>query len=196
MEDKELAGLIRNGDHHAFTVLIHNTERLVAQIVFKMIVNSEDRRDIAQDVYLKVYKNIPRFKFKSKLSTWVAQIAYNTCLNYLEKKKLILPENNKPENEGDQSTLAYLADQSVDLNAIETLKNIFNSERSEVLRLAVKKLPAVYHTLITLFHYEELSYEEIAQITGLPDGTIKNYLFRARKLLKDEILLNYKKEDL
>jgi RNA polymerase sigma factor (sigma-70 family) len=196
LEDKELVDRIRNGNHHAFTVLIRNTERLVAQIVFKMIGNAEDRRDIAQDVYLKAYKNISRFQFKSKLSTWIAQIAYNTCLNHLEKKKLVFIENEQRENEAPQSTLEDLADHSADLNDNETLKHIFSSQRSELLKQAVNKLPAVYQTLITLFHYEELSYEEIAQITGLPDGTVKNYLFRARKSLKDEILLRYKKEDL
>lgn len=196
MEDKELVNRIRNGDQQAFRVLIHNTERLVAEIVFKLITNPEDRRDIAQDVYLKAYKNISRFKFNSKLSTWIAQIAYNTSLNHLEKKKLIFPESEQRENDARQSTLEDLADQSADLNDNATLKSIFSSQRSALLKLAVHKLPAVYRTLITLFHYEELSYEEIAQITGLPDGTVKNYLFRARKSLKDEILLHYKKEDL
>lgn len=102
------------------------------------------------------------FKFKSKLSTWIAQIAYNTCLNHLEKKKPVFPENEQRENEARQSTLEDLADQSADLNNNETLKYIFSSQRSELLKLAVNKLPAVYQTLITLFHYEELVYEEIA----------------------------------
>lgn len=73
---------------------------------------------------------------------------------------------------------------------------LFNKELAQILRTEIEKLPPLYKTLITLFHNEELSYIEITRITGLSEGTLKSYLFRARKKLRENILLHYKKEAL
>ena len=78
----------------------------------------------------------------------------------------------------------------------QTESYIFKKERSQVLALEIEKLPPLYKTIITLYHNEELSYKEIGKITDLPEGTLKNYLYRARKQLRENLLLNYKKEDL
>ena len=195
MSDKHLVDTVLSGDTHAFGLIIKNTERLVAQIVFKMISNPEDRKDIAQDIYLKTYKKLPYFKFQSKLSTWIAQISYNTCLDYLRKKKLILPGDYNEGNENEEGVPDRINNPwGVPGRATNDL--ILQKNLSAILKTEIGKLSPVYNTLITLYHHEELSYEEIGQITGLPAGTVKNYLFRARKKLKDNLLLNYKKEDL
>lgn len=169
------------GDTHAFGAIIKNTEGLVAQIVFRMVKHEEDRKDLAQEIYLKAFKSLPGFRFQSKLSTWIAQIAYNTCFNYLEKKKLVLP-GELPDTVLPES---------------EALAASFNRrELSTILRHQIAQLPPVYQTLITLYHQEDCSYDEIANITGMPAGTVKNYLFRARKALRDNLLLQYKKDEL
>jgi len=169
---------------------------MVAQIVFKMISNPDDRKDIAQDIYLKAFKNLSSFKFQSKLSTWIARISYNTCLDYLRRKKLILPGSLFEESEPDDDVLDSLKNRSLTDHGIETDILITQKALSAILKAEIEKLPPLYKTLITLYHNEELSYEEIGQITGLPSGTVKNYLFRARKTLKNSLLRNYKKEDL
>jgi len=193
--DKELVQQVLDGNLHAYTRLIRHTERLVAQIVFKMISNPEDRKDIAQDIYLKIHRKLPSFSFQSKLTTWVAQVSYNTCLDYLRKKKLLLPgdgpEGNEAEDEGWFADKFFAGSPAV---AVDTM--IHKKEVAAILKTAISKLPPVYNTLISLYHQEEMSYEEIGQITGLPDGTVKNYLFRARKMLKNELLVTYKKDDL
>ena len=97
--DKYLVDSVLKGDNAAFATIIKKTEALVTQIVFKMISNPGDRKDLAQDIYLKAYKNLAGFKFQCKLSTWIAQIAYNSCFDHLRKKKLILPDNLHEENE-------------------------------------------------------------------------------------------------
>ena len=73
---------------------------------------------------------------------------------------------------------------------------LFGHDLAGILGTAIEQLPPLYRTLISLYHQQELSYEEIAQITSLPDGTVKNYLFRARKLLKQRILATYQRDDL
>ncbi|MBK5272678.1 MAG: sigma-70 family RNA polymerase sigma factor [Bacteroidia bacterium] len=195
LADQQLVEKVLSGDTQAFRTIIKNTERLVAQIVFKMIGNAEERKDIAQDIYLKAYSKLPGFKFQSKLSTWIAQISYNTCLDHLRKKKLVLPGSINGENEYPAETLDTL-NKSRDISGGEITTLIRQKELSAILKTEIEKLSPVYKTLITLYHNEELSYEEIEQITSLPAGTIKSYLFRARKTLKDNLLLNYKKTDL
>jgi RNA polymerase sigma-70 factor (ECF subfamily) len=193
LADKHLVDKVLSGDAHAFASVIKNTERMVAQIVFKMISNSDDRKDIAQDIYLKVFKKLPGFKFQSKLSTWIAQISYNTCFDHLRKKKLTLPGNIYESDDNVPDTIKNRSPIDTGLKAdILTM----HKDLSAILKSEIEKLSPVYKTLITLYHNEELSYEEIGQITGLPAGTVKNYLFRARKSLKNSLLLNYKKEDL
>ena len=91
--DKYLVDRVLSGDTPAFAAIIKNTEALVAQIVCKMISSPDDRKDLAQDIYLKAFKNLAGFKFQSKLSTWIAQIAYNTCFDHLRKKKLVFPDD-------------------------------------------------------------------------------------------------------
>ena len=194
--DKYLVGRVLGGDTNAFAAIIKNTEGLVTQIIFKMIKRTEDRKDIAQDIYLKAFKNLSGFRYQSKLSTWMAQIAYHTCLSYLEKKKEVLFEQPKgirkhsddsPDPVGGEFLLSLFN---------QTEQDIFQRELNEILKSEIERLSPIYQTLIVLYHNEELSYEEIALVTQLPEGTVKNYLFRARKALKDKLLRKYKKEEL
>lgn len=188
--DQPLVEKVLSGDNKAFSIVIKNTEVLVTQIVFKMLSVAEDRKDIVQDIYLKAFQKLGSFKFKSKLSTWIGKIAYNTCINHIEKKKLLLIENVADEIEPDGKTLAIMRFNN------EPENMLFSKELSGILKTEIDKLSPVYRTLITLYHNEDLSYSEIAEITELPEGTVKNYLFRARRILRNHLLLTYKKEAL
>lgn len=84
--DRQLVERVLSGKTRAFGIIVQNTEKLVAKIIFEMIPADGDRKDIAQDIYLKAYQKLPSFKFQSKLSTWIGQITYNTCLDFLRKK--------------------------------------------------------------------------------------------------------------
>jgi RNA polymerase sigma factor (sigma-70 family) len=190
LTDKELVEKVLSGDTNAFAAIIKNTEVLVAQIVFKMVENKEDRKDLAQDIYLKAYKNLPGFRFGSKLSTWIAQIAYNTCLDYVRKKKLVLQDNFDDDDKEELKGNIIL---SAEPNANA---GIFKKELSAILKAEIEKLSPIHKTLITLYHNEEMTYEEIAQVMQLPEGTLKSYLFRARRALKNSLLKHYKKEEL
>ena len=181
LQDRILVEKVLAGDTGVFGIIIKNTETLVAQVIYKMITGKEDRKDIAQEVYLKAFTNLPGFRFDAKLSTWIARIAYNTCFNHLEKKKLLLIDDLNFPNKMINNT----ANWELDLK-----------ETSVIISAAIEKLPPILKTLITLYHNEDLSYAEIQQITEMPEGTIKSYLFRARKALKENLLQHYKKEEL
>jgi RNA polymerase sigma factor (sigma-70 family) len=192
--DKHLVDRVLRGDTRAFGIIIKNTENLVAQIVFKFIPVVEDRKDLAQDIYMKAFHNLAGFKFQSKLSTWIAQIAYNSCLSWIEKKKLVLSGNLHEDEEMYETTDARVYNHSSVENNSEN--KLFKKELSVILRKEIEGLPAIYQTLITLFHQESMTYEELSQITGLSEGTVKSSLFRARKMLKENLLSKYQKEAL
>ncbi len=192
--DKHLVDRVLRGDTRAFGIIIKNTENLVAQIVFKMIPVAEDRKDLAQDIYMKTFHNLAGFKFQSKLSTWIAQIAYNSCLSWIDKKKLVLPGNLHEDEEEYETRAANIYNNIAAGSDSENL--LSQKELSLILRKEIEGLPAIYQTLITLFHHESMSYEELCQITGLPEGTVKSSLYRARKMLKENLLSKYQKEAL
>ncbi len=181
--DKVIVTNILNGNIQDFALIIKNTEKLVTQVVRKMTINENDQKDLVQDIYLKAYQNLPSFQFKSKLSTWIANIAYNTTVNYLQKKKIpVTGIENSIENK-------FIVPENPEFGTIKT-------ETIEILAKEIAKLPPLYKTLITLYHLEELPNKEIAEITNLPEGTIKSYLYRARKMLKDNINYHYKNKEL
>jgi RNA polymerase sigma-70 factor (ECF subfamily) len=194
--DQQLVAQVLGGNTAAFGYVVQRTEGLVTQLIFKMIRHPADRPDIAQEVYLKVFKNLAGFKFQAKLTTWVGQITYNTCLHYLEKKQLVLvdPADPAPDSaveEGRRAPPPLVAGPDYDPET-----TLFDQDLAGILSTAIEQLPPLYRTLVALYHQQELSYEEIAQITSLPDGTVKNYLFRARKLLKQQLLATYQRDDL
>ncbi|MBO9611183.1 MAG: sigma-70 family RNA polymerase sigma factor [Dyadobacter sp.] len=186
--DRMLVERVLSGNTRAFGTIVRDTEGLVAQIVFKMIPDREERRDIAQDVYLKVFQKLDSFRFQSKLSTWIARIAYNTCINQLEKNKTSAIGTQYFIRTGEEDDHPH---EYADEHDME--ENLMGAEFDSLLQSEIEKLPALYKLLITLYHHQELSYSEIAQIVALPDGTIKNYLFRARKILKERMQMIYNK---
>jgi RNA polymerase sigma factor (sigma-70 family) len=177
--DKDIVTNILNGNIQDFAVVVKNTEKLVTQIVRKMTTKEEDQKDLVQDIYLKAYQNLSSFQFKSKLSTWIANIAYNTTVNYLQKRKIPIIELEK-SLEGNISSTDQLEFE------------IFKIESLEILNIEINKLPPLYKTLINLYHLEALPVKEISEITKLPEGTIKSYLSRARATLKTNIHHYYK----
>lgn len=194
--ERQLVDQVLRGNTNDFGEVIRGTEPLVAQIVFKFISNPEDRKDIVQDIYLKAFHKLDSFRFQSKLSTWIAQIAYNTCISWLEKKKLYFPGDPDHGDDRDDQLLDVMHFRHSGDLISEAEIPVMQKERAAILKEEIGNLSPVFQTLITLYHQEEMSYSEMAVISGLPEGTVKSYLFRARKMLKDNLLMKYKKEAL
>lgn len=194
--DREVINRILAGDTHSFRILIDDYQKLVSHIIYQLISNITDREEIAQEVFIKVYKNLSGFEFKSKFSTWIAKIAYNTSVNYLKKKKLLLYENTSSAGDSQNPDNMIQAIESVSDKSDRPDQILEDSDRNTVIRKTVATLPHLQKTIITLFHLDELSYTEIGEIMNLPEGTVKSYLFRARKMLKEKLVSQYQIEEI
>ncbi len=175
-DDRALISSVLEGDMEAFRQLIKQHERLVAHMVGRLIRNEEDLEEICQDVFLKVYDKLSEFNYQSKLSTWIATIAYRHAINHLRKKKLPISELTEDESFKER----FVADG----NMVEELED---KDIEEKIMGYIHQLPIHYRSIVTLYHVDGMSYPEIGAVTGMPEGTVKNYLFRARKLLKEKI---------
>lgn len=179
-DEQALIRQIVQGNLRAYQVLVERYQRLVLHMVGRVIQQPEDAEDVCQEVFIKVYKHLPEYQFESKLSTWIASIAYRTAINQAQKASRQATQA-LPETDNDSGWLTP-----------EEL--LVHQDWKTFLHGQIAKLPVQYRTVLTLYHLDELSYEEIGQAMSMPEGTVKNYLFRARKLLK-EALLQFKNKE-
>jgi RNA polymerase sigma-70 factor (ECF subfamily) len=174
MNDAELINQILNGNMNAFTFLVTRYQKLVVHITGRLIQRQDELEDVCQEVFLKVYQNLGKYRNECKLSTWIATIAYNTSINYLRKFK----KGDMISSE-EMLTIPVISDaKALDFERIDL---------HQYIRSQIELLPVQYRTVLTLFHLEEFSYQEIEQITGMPEGTVKSYLFRAKAILKEKL---------
>jgi len=185
IDDQTQVSRVVGGDKQAFRLLIKRHERLVAHMVGRLVDRHEDREELCQDVFLKVYEKISEFNFQSKLSTWIATIAYRMAINHLRKKKIAL--SDIPEEE--RFTAHFVSDN-------DPQENMEDDEIEAMTLKLIDQLPPHYKTILTLYHVDQMNYSEIGEVTGMPEGTIKNYLFRARNLLKEKVKKYLGKEQL
>lgn len=195
--EREFVQKILNGDLNAFRDLVDQYQNLVIHVVFRTVSRQEDREEICQEVFIKVYQNLSGFKFQSKLSTWIGKIAYTTTINYLRKFKLPISSSksdisvDSKINETDYDPIERF--QSENPSPLEVMER---QDLSDLLQKNIEKLPAPYQTIITLYHLDQMSYQEIGEIMDLPEGTVKSYLFRGRKKLKDLLVLELEGEEI
>ncbi|MHA4806909.1 RNA polymerase sigma factor [Flavitalea flava] len=173
--ERQTVSLILSGDFRAFGLLVKQYEHLVFHVINRLVTQKEDQEDICQEVFMKVHHSLPRFAFASKLSTWIARIAYLTAVDHAKKA-------NKERHSAypdDIGSFHFTTDNP------ELLAS--RKESSNYLEGLITQLPEKYRIVLTLYHLGEFSCAEIETITGIPGGTVKSHLFRARKLLKDQL---------
>lgn len=180
MDDRTLVKRVISGDQGAYVQLINRYQRLVAHMVARLIDDDRDREELAQDIFIKVYDHLGAFNFNSKLSTWIATIAYRHCVNFLKKNK--------------KWKVTDLEETQV--KEMETSHQVEEIDMAAHVRQLIEKLPEHYRVILTLYHLEGMSYPEIVKVMNMPEGTVKNYLFRARKKLKDLLVPFLQQEQL
>lgn len=183
-EAKALVALAKKGDMQAFETLIVKHEKIVYNIAFRMFGASEDVKDISQEVFLKVYRNLQHFDEKSAFSTWMYRIAMNTCIDEMRKRKG--KQTYSLEEELEDTEGSYQKQFADDGETPE--QSIMRKEtQSEILK-ALDTLSEEHKIAIILRDIRGFSYEEIAEMTDTTLGTVKSRISRARLQLKEEIL--------
>jgi RNA polymerase sigma-70 factor (ECF subfamily) len=174
-------------DKNAFDQLILLRKRMVFNLCFRFLGNYEDADDCAQEVFLKVYRSLKKFRFESNFTTWLYRITVNTCknklnsLDYRLRFKKMRINNNKPKEE-DSPQSVEIGDETYSPDS-----SLKRKEISQLIQEAVNKLPAPQKMVVVLRDMEGRSYEEIVEFTGFKLGTVKSKLSRARQELRETL---------
>lgn len=181
LADGDLIARAVAGEADCFEELVKRYNRPIASFIFRMVGNRETALDLSQEVFIKVYGSLERYKPEFKFSTWIYKIASNTAIDHLRKSSV----NTSP---------LYLVsdDEEFELpipaKGLSPERALERRERAAQIEEVVSQLPPRYRELIVLRHVSELGYEEIAEVTGLPLGTVKNRIFRAREAMRKHLV--------
>ncbi len=189
LEDFKLIDQAVDGrDQQAFAELMKRYKNPVYHMILKMVRNVDDAEDLTIEAFAKAFKNLHKFKKDFTFSTWLFRIATNNTIDFIRKKRLDTMSLNTSfkDDNGDAVTIDV---QDRNLNPQE---EAIKSQKIELVRMFVTKLPAKYQRLVKLRYFDELSYDEIAKELEAPLGTVKAQLHRARELMDD--LVKGKKE--
>ncbi len=184
-EENNLIISAQKGDRASFERLIYSYDKNVLAIAYSYINNREDAKDIYQEVFIRVFRSIEKFQFKSEFSTWLYRITANVCLTYRAKRKKYsyasLDENIEDEDGSEKSFAETIAG---DINADE---EALSSDIQTNIEKGLEKLSPQQKLVFTLKHFQELKIKEIASIMNCTEGTVKNYLFMATQRMREHL---------
>ena len=179
--DRELVASAVTGLEGGFEELVRRYQRPISAYVYRMVGDYESALDLTQEIFIKVYGSLARYRSEFKFSTWIYKIAHNCAVDYL------LRNNGRELSlvtgiEGDTYELP------LESKRLSPEQESEREERRQEIEGVVRALPGAYRELIILRHSQDLTYEEIVEVTGLPLGTVKNRLFRAREMMRQEFV--------
>jgi RNA polymerase sigma-70 factor (ECF subfamily) len=168
-------------DEQAFAELMKRYKKPVYHMILKMVRNVDDAEDLTMEAFAKAFKNLQRFKKDYTFSTWLFRIATNNAIDFIRKKRLetMSLDTSFKDDSGEAVTI------DVEDNELNPMEETIKSQKIELIRIFVDKLPPKYQRLVKLRYFDELSYEEIAKELEAPLGTVKAQLHRARELMYD-----------
>lgn len=178
LTDPELIASAIRGVEDGFEALVRRYQRPITGYIFRMLGDYEASLDVSQEVFIKVYNSLTRYSSDYKFSTWVYRIAHNAAIDHMRRNS-VCPQSLETENADGTYQLQIESPNPTPEQDRE------RSEWRTEIENVVKRLPAAYRELILLRHSQDLSYDEIAEVTGLPLGTVKNRLFRAREMMRE-----------
>ncbi len=183
-EENKLVIAAQNGERSAFEKLVYRYDKNVLGIAYSFINNNEDAKDIYQEVFLRVFKGIKKFEFRSEFSTWLYRITTNVCLTYRSQKKKYAYTSLDEETEEDSNPRS-LANTLTDNQTPDN--NAMNSEISTRIENGLDKLSPQQRLVFTMKHYKGYKIKEISTMMNCSEGTIKNYLFIATQRMRDHL---------
>ena len=179
-EDIRLMSLASAGDMAAFEHLVEKHQRLVVGTVGRMLGTNSDAEDIAQQVFVRVWKNVKRYEPRAKFTTWLLKITRNLVFNELRRRSRHPAVPLQSETDEEERPLK-------DENAVSPDATLLHQELQQAVDAAIAQLPETQRMAVILRRYEELSYEEIAEALDQSVSAVKSLLFRARTELRDSL---------
>ena len=176
--DGELIAKAISGREDSFEELVRRYQRPITNYVYRMLGNYDASLDVTQEIFIKVYNSMARYSSEYKFSTWLYKISHNAAIDYMRRHSV-----NEQSLEVENEEGVY--QRQFESKRLSPEQERERSEWREEIETVVKRLPTGYRELIILRHTQDLSYDEIAEITNLPLGTVKNRLFRAREMMRD-----------
>lgn len=169
---------VLDGDVDAYEALVKEYEKNVYNLALRMTGNSEDAADMSQEAFIKAYNSLGAFRGESKFSVWLYRIVSNVCLDFLRSKNRKPTVSLSTENDDGEEVELDIADES---QSPEYLLD--RSLTRDAVRRGLSSLPPEHREILLLREIQGLSYEEIADVLGIEEGTVKSRIFRARKKL-------------
>lgn len=178
LADGELVQTAIAGREASFEELVRRYQRPIAAYVYRMVGDYDAALDLTQEVFIKVYNSLARYRSEFKFSTWIYKIAHNAAIDHL-RRFAVREQALTTGYDGERREI------SIESRRPTPEQESEREERRSEIESVVQVLPAAYRELIVLRHSHDLSYDEIAEVTGLPLGTVKNRLFRARETMRE-----------
>lgn len=185
--DGELVARAIAGREECFEELVGRYQRPIVAYAYRLVGDYDAALDLTQEVFIKIYSSLARYRPEYKFSTWIYKIAHNAAIDHLRRRaharsatESFVGENEFPAGENFASVPAA--------SLLTPEQESERAERRAEIETVVQTLPAAYRELIVLRHAHDLNYDEIAEITNLPLGTVKNRIFRAREMMRRQFL--------
>jgi RNA polymerase sigma-70 factor (ECF subfamily) len=183
-DERHLIERAKAGDVKAFDILVRRYERQIYNFALKLTGNREEASDVAQEAFIRVFRFIDSFRAEASFSTWVYRVLVNAFLDMKKKRRLDTQTLYLEEHKGTDGEL--LAKDFED-GAPTPEEEAISKEREATVHKAILSLPDYQRAMILMYHSKGMSYEEIAEITQLPLGTVKSRMNRARLALKEKL---------
>ena len=179
--DCDLVARAIRGREDGFNELVRRYQRPIAAYVYRMVGDYDSALDLTQEVFIKIYSSLERYRPEFKFSTWIYKIAHNASVDYL-RRSASREQALHVEVDGEEREMTVMS------RKLSPEQEYAVEERRAEIERVVRQLPAVYRELIILRHQHDLSYDEIAEVMSLPLGTVKNRLFRAREMMRQQFV--------
>lgn len=177
MELEDSIHRIQQGDIQAFERIVDEYKNKIFALAYGYTRDQHMAQDLSQEIFIKVYQNIPSFQGQSSFSTWLYRVGKNCCIDWIRKNRRRMENTILEDGEREYVDDGQNPEEDAILN-----------ERKEMLYRAIQKLPEKYRTPLMLFHFQDLTYEEIGKVLKIPTKTVATQLYRGKRMLRDELL--------
>jgi RNA polymerase sigma factor (sigma-70 family) len=183
LTDQQLIDEIQRGNPRKYAVLVERHKEKAFTLAVRIVHRREEAEEIVQDAFLRAFRSLSGFRGDARFSTWLYRIVYNVSITRVSRK-------SSPVQSDEEEKLTLIEDDNP--SAIEQLES--EEQRKAVVR-EIERLPQNHRTALTLFYFDEMSYQEMSEIMQVPLGTVKTYLFRARDQLRERLSERLKREE-